>query len=555
MAYTINKTDNSTLVTIADGTKNDTTDLTLVGKNFTGYGEFLNENFVRLLENFSNTTAPQRPIDGQLWWNRTPGILNVRTSTGWKTIASLTTSATAPAGAATGDLWWDSSNKQLKVFDGTGYNLIGPASPAGAGVSGALVETITDTPLGASHVIVRFYVNNTTVAILSKDAQFTPAVAIAGFPVIYPGMNLATTAAIAGIRLTGTSSNSDTLDNLDSTSFLRGDGGALGVANGGTGATTLTGIVIGNGTGAFTTKINPTGDIVGTTANQTLTNKTLNIDNNVINGFSNSSFVLTTSDGRLDGSVGTKAIPIGTVVGTSDTQILTNKTISADDNIIGGLPASSFVVTDATGKIDGAASQRAMPAGDVVGTTATQTLTNKTLNSPVIADATISGTLTGNLVSTSAVTATGLVMPSVGVERQVQWNLTGKNLYIYARDSDDSIGVFDSGTQQSRWSSDVSGNFVAAGNVTAYSDLKLKKDLNKISDALAKVQALTGYTYTRTDTGERQTGLIAQDVEKVLPEAVSKFDDVLALAYGNMVGLLVEAVKELAEKIEKLENK
>jgi hypothetical protein len=102
---------------------------------------------------------------------------------------------------------------------------------------------------------------------------------------------------------------------------------------------------------------------------------------------------------------------------------------------------------------------------------------------------------------------------------------------------------------------DGSGNLTATGNVTAYSDARLKEDLEPITDALAKVQSLTGYTYTRIDTGERHTGLIAQDVQEVLPEAVIDSGDSLSLAYGNMVGLLVEAIKAQQVQIDELRAK
>ena len=100
---------------------------------------------------------------------------------------------------------------------------------------------------------------------------------------------------------------------------------------------------------------------------------------------------------------------------------------------------------------------------------------------------------------------------------------------------------------------DVSGNFTACGNVSAYSDIKLKADLMPIDDPLGKVAALTGYTFTRIDSGERQTGLIAQDVQAVLPEAVSESEDgTLSLAYGNLAGLLVEAIKALRAELNDL---
>lgn len=106
-------------------------------------------------------------------------------------------------------------------------------------------------------------------------------------------------------------------------------------------------------------------------------------------------------------------------------------------------------------------------------------------------------------------------------------------------------------TLTSIMSLDGSGNLIAAANVSAYSDRRLKSDLQRIENALDKVQKLTGYTYTRTDLGARQTGLIAQDVQAVLPEAVSEdADGKLALAYGNVMGLVVEAIKELRAEIE-----
>lgn len=101
----------------------------------------------------------------------------------------------------------------------------------------------------------------------------------------------------------------------------------------------------------------------------------------------------------------------------------------------------------------------------------------------------------------------------------------------------------------------ASGNILASGNITAYSDIRLKTDLTKIAGALDKVNQLNGYTFTRTDTGDRQTGLIAQEVMQVLPEAVLENGEYLSVAYGNMMGLLVEAVKELTSRVKELETK
>lgn len=102
---------------------------------------------------------------------------------------------------------------------------------------------------------------------------------------------------------------------------------------------------------------------------------------------------------------------------------------------------------------------------------------------------------------------------------------------------------------------DGSGNFTAAGNVTALSDIRLKTDLTKIEGALGKVCTLNGYTYTRKDTGQRQTGVVAQELQEVLPEAVIDNGEHLAVAYGNIVGLLIEAIKELKAEVDQLKGK
>jgi hypothetical protein len=100
---------------------------------------------------------------------------------------------------------------------------------------------------------------------------------------------------------------------------------------------------------------------------------------------------------------------------------------------------------------------------------------------------------------------------------------------------------------------DGSGNLTMLNNVTAYSDARLKTDIVKIENALDKVQQLNGYTYTRTDTGSRQCGVIAQEVMKVLPEVVMGSEETnYSVAYGNMVGLLIEAMKEQQAQIDEL---
>jgi hypothetical protein len=234
MAYTINLTDGAIFATIADGTINTASSMTLVGKNYAGYGEFLDENFIHLLENGSNTTAPGAPLTGQLWWDKTNSVMKVYNGTTFKVISAATASASAPASNVAGDLWFDTTNQQLKVYNGSAFILVGPASTSGQGTSGAIVTTVQDTSL-VDHVIVQLYVNNVIVAIVSKDATFTPGGAgITGFATVGPGIQLSS--SVSGAVFGGTASDADALDGLASTQFLRSDAndttsGTLGVLN------------------------------------------------------------------------------------------------------------------------------------------------------------------------------------------------------------------------------------------------------------------------------------------------------------------------------------
>lgn len=100
----------------------------------------------------------------------------------------------------------------------------------------------------------------------------------------------------------------------------------------------------------------------------------------------------------------------------------------------------------------------------------------------------------------------------------------------------------------------VSGSITATGDITAYSDARLKTDIKTIGGALDRVRSLRGVVFTRRDTGSRGIGLVAQELAPIVPEAVMTHDDgLLSVAYGNLVGVLIEAVKDLAEKVERLE--
>jgi hypothetical protein len=103
----------------------------------------------------------------------------------------------------------------------------------------------------------------------------------------------------------------------------------------------------------------------------------------------------------------------------------------------------------------------------------------------------------------------------------------------------------------------VSGNILATGNITAYSDRNLKENIEPILNAVEKVQQLNGVTYNRNDledTTKRYAGIIAQDLQAVLPEAVEG-DSILRVDYNATIGLLIEAIKELKTEVDDLKAK
>ena len=231
MSYTINTTNGSVIAVVQDATLNTiATSLTLVGRDYAGYGEFLNENFVYLLENFAANTAPAHSINGQLWYDTSIKTLKVYDSglAAWKPISSSKAQGTAPANGSIGDLWFKTTTYQLYVYTGVitigdnGWQLIGPPTTTPGSLSGAVVETIQDSSAN-NHIAIKFYISNNIVAIMSYDSAYTPNTTLAGFPIINPGINLVTSDTLAGSQITGDTSNALFLNGIGSTQFLRSD--------------------------------------------------------------------------------------------------------------------------------------------------------------------------------------------------------------------------------------------------------------------------------------------------------------------------------------------
>ncbi len=193
MTYSITLSNGSLLPIVNDAVKDNTsTSISLVGKNYANYGIVLNENFVHILENFSNTAAPLNPLEGQLWWNS--GTKNLRAYTGnsWKSFASSTASATQPPSPSLGDQWFNTNTSQLNIWNGSTWVIVGAQSLNLPGINGTVAEAIIDTANPPqTHIVVKHYIESQVVLISSKDPTFTPAVEISGFTTISPGLNIA----------------------------------------------------------------------------------------------------------------------------------------------------------------------------------------------------------------------------------------------------------------------------------------------------------------------------------------------------------------------------
>ena len=228
MAYTINKYNGLELTQVEDGTVNSITELRLVGKNYAGYGEIQNENMIHMLENFSSSVSPTRPITGMLWYDVGTTKIKFYDGTQWKTTGGAEASTTEPAGLNEGDFWWNSQTNQLYAKSAGGdVVLIGPQS-AGTGLTQMRSLEVLDNN-AAQHSIISATINDDVVFIISPDEFVLSAEDnIEGFDEIRKGLTLKNTQAANGgvtdplsdFYFWGTSSNSQKLEGKSAADFI-----------------------------------------------------------------------------------------------------------------------------------------------------------------------------------------------------------------------------------------------------------------------------------------------------------------------------------------------
>ena len=241
MPYIVNFTDkeNKSPITVFDNTSSTDTSLTFPGRNVTGYGQIIAENFLSLLENFASTNQPINPVEGQLWYDSTGGTqtLKIWDNTAWKAASGIQKGVSQPSVETSklGELWVDTTNQQLRIFTGTRWILVGPVESSVGGLRyGPVIEKIADSD-NLDRFILTFYIADIPVIVFSKDS-FTPKTLITGFSIIKSGINIsapATSSEIANFVggflpvLNGTARNAEALSisgvEVQAGKFLRSD--------------------------------------------------------------------------------------------------------------------------------------------------------------------------------------------------------------------------------------------------------------------------------------------------------------------------------------------
>lgn len=577
--YTINKTDNTVLISdLAENTVDTVAGITLVGRSKANYGETLNENFVRVVENFANSSAPVDSLVGQVWWDSSNELLKVKfqntgvDATDWKPIGNPIAGTSQPANPSVGDLWFDTNVgvNQLKLYNGAAWVTIGPQNTGGGGTTGLFADTID------GNIVLKLSIASVDIAIFS-NTEFTPSTPIANFPAtLVAGVNFRRDSSVGeiltktvSVEQAGIFPNTDNVTSLGTSNKrwlniygvnFYGDGSGL------TNVAASTASTSGDATNSSKIAIATNADdkqryitfVESTTGYNDLlvdTDITYNPDNNTLTVANISSTGAITAAGAISGETVTSTVATGTAPFTvTSTTPVANLSVATAGAWTTGRTVS-FAKGDVTGSftIDGSAD-----VADVVLTIEADSITLGTDTTGAYISAVTAGTGV-SVVNTTVGDATSAqisIGQLVGVANNVQFNNLG-------------VGV--------AAASAGAGDIKATGDITAFaSDQRLKENILKIESAIEKVCQLNGVTYNFNalaselagyDCKKKQVGLLAHEVQNVLPEVVKSapFDTdeegnsksgqhYLTLQYEKLVPLLVEAIKELNSKVVELKS-
>jgi len=372
MAYTINLTNGTTFATITDGTVNTASSMTLIGKNYAGYGQFLDDNFIHLLENSANTTAPPAPLTGQLWWDSTNTLLKVYAGgvAGFKVLGVTTASSSQPSPSIIGDLWYDTVNQQLKVCSVAGapgtFIVVGPAYSSAQGTSGAVPVTISDGSTG--YIVTGLYANNNLVGIISGATDFVPAGNSSGyaaaFPKIYKGFTVWNSGNASGnvsnpgnitMAVAGSVIETVASTGVFVTGIISASGNVIGSNVFTTGQVSATGNII--GANFIGNVIPPAGGAVSTTGNITggnlITSGFMSAAGNAIGGNLITSGFMSAAGNATGGNLRTAGLITATGNITGGNILFGSGVVSGTGNIIGGNILYGSGIVSGTGNITG----------------------------------------------------------------------------------------------------------------------------------------------------------------------------------------------------------
>jgi len=205
MPYILTKSNGTILATVQDATVDNTTSLTFIGRNYSGYGQAVEENFLHLLENFSNTTAPTNPIQGQLWFNSALQQLQIcYDGSNFTNASNATVSNVKPSDPITGSLWWDTGNNLLKIYVEGSWQ-----SSEVFGAAGSSWDFNKISSLAGSQSSIKALYNNNTFIIFSDQTEYSAfndtLVSSTTFPIIKKGITLPGADPITGSSAASTS--------------------------------------------------------------------------------------------------------------------------------------------------------------------------------------------------------------------------------------------------------------------------------------------------------------------------------------------------------------
>ena len=405
MAYIINKFNGEQLVVLEDGTLDVSTSLNLVGRNYVGYGEIQNENFVYLLENFAHSAPPSSPITGQTWFDTDTNRLNVWNGTVWSAVGVSIISDTAPVDPVEGTLWLRSIDNSLHVWIGSNWTLVGPESVPGFGKTKAESAILLDGN-GDQKPVIKITVNGFVIAICSEESfTINSSTAVVGFNTLTAGVNLASTFVITG-NVNGKATQADVLSTTRKINGVSFNGSNdITIKSSTTNKLTRGSYLIGSdfdGSSATTWEVDAT---------------SANVMGKIVSRNSSGGFSAGTITADLIGNV------TGNITATSGTS--TFNRIIVTDEIVGGYLASTAL---SARQLETARTINGVPFNgttNITVTAAAGTLTGSVLASNITnSSLTEVGTLSSLTVS-SSVTAGSFVGNGSGITNISSANITG----------------------------------------------------------------------------------------------------------------------------------